>query len=346
MLQSGIFAVVMAAVVILAILSVLLLYLIIRKYMENKTMRKIEIEKDRMNPLLYTYISEGNITRELSTESLVKKRAIENLLRKYSEILVDVQAKLRIEEMAQCHLSTYYVKELNSRQWSKRMNALYHIEDFKLTSLQQPVMHCLQKNNAAKEEKFVCLRILAAFQMNGIHDMLTNEYTNLSDFEYRSILMKLNENHFEFFIAGFHRMDANLQYAVLEVMGVKKEINYVPFLESVFQANKGELRLRALKALASIGYVKDPDKYSFLSRSESWQERMMAAKLFGVVKEESFLTALKDLLHDRSWYVRSQAGQAMTLIPKGYQLLHQILENSEDPFARDMAWEWINKGES
>ncbi len=43
---------------------------------------------------------------------------------------------------------------------------------------------------------------------------------------------------------------------------------------------------------------------------------MLAAKLIGELKEEKGLNRLVELLHDQTWWVRFQAGQAIWSVPK------------------------------
>jgi len=71
---------------------------------------------------------------------------------------------------------------------------------------------------------------------------------------------------------------------------------------------------------------------------------MLAARLAGVMKSEETIDQLVELLQDSSWWVRSQAGQSITMFPQGKKILEDVMNSSNDSFARDMAWEWINKG--
>jgi HEAT repeat protein len=135
-----------------------------------------------------------------------------------------------------------------------------------------------------------------------------------------------------------------LQKAILDVISIKKESSYLLFTENIFAVYSGELRLRALKALAVLGSVKEINTYLELLYSSKWEERMLAAKLVGNLKEERGLNRLIELLHDQTWWVRFQAGQAICLFPNGKEILEQVYTTSTDMFAKDMAWEWLHKG--
>lgn len=328
----------------IGILFVMLLYLSLRKSTANKKRNLIEEYKEKYNPVLFDYIIGGNVSRKLVPSNEVQMKAVEELLAKYSEILEGKEERKGLTAIANLYLSEYYRNRLRSRKWSSRMNALYYIEKFNMDTLLKDLFAMLGQKRISRDELTHILRILANFQFINLYEYLNKKYAFLSGFECRNILVRLESGHFDQFILGFHKARPELQYAILDVIGVKREVRFLSFLESIFQAYKGEARLRALKAIGSIGYVGNLDPYLHLAHSEKWEERMMAARLIGAMKAKEGISDLIRLLHDRSWWVRSQAGQALAKIPDGKTILQEVAETTEDPFARDMAVEWINKG--
>ncbi|MDZ5473978.1 hypothetical protein SM124_19850 [Bacillus sp. 31A1R] len=345
MLSTEIFILLCATIFIFAALLSLLFYLIIRKSIEIKNRKEIEHHKEVFSPIIFNYIMEGNISRSLNSKSPLKLKAVEELLKKFFEILEGEHEIKNLATVAELHLKDYYSDSLKSRRWSERMNALYHIEDFKMLSLEEEVVNLIKRKTTTKDEIVIALRTLAAFQYKGLYNLLEGGQISLSDYEYRNILIRLNQLELEQFLLSFHKVHETLQCAILEVISIRKELHYLGFIESICKNYRGEVRLRALKALASIGYVKDYQIYIPFSQSEKWQERVVVAKLFGTLKESSLIPILIELLHDSSWWVRSQAGQSLLLFPNGKKLLQNVLQTSKDPFAKDMAWEWINKGD-
>jgi hypothetical protein len=174
--------------------------------------------------------------------------------------------------------------------------------------------------------------------------LVSEKYNRLTYLEYRTILARLDDTLFSQFLEGFHTLPAPMQYALLDMIGYKKDTRYLAFTEEAFRNNRGEVRIKALKSLAAIGYVPSIDPYISLLKSPEWEERMLAAKLIGSLREKKVLQELTQLLHDPVWWVRSQAGQSVMMFPKGRQVLQKVAENSTDLFARDMAMEWINRG--
>jgi hypothetical protein len=327
---------------LMCLLFLLLLYLTIRKAKEIKKRREIESYKNKINTQIFSIIAEGERYRGIGCETAIKQKAMEELLSRYVKILEGEEEKKRLSDLASHCLQGYYQKRLKSKKWSHRMNALYHIEDFHMIKLLDEVVILSKKKKITHQETIHVLRILATFQYNSIKEVLN--YHDLSEFEYRNILMRLNHDLFDQFVLSFHKSTPPLQYAILDVISLKKALEYRFFTENIFRSYKGEVRLRALKALAEIGYVSNKEPYLQLLYSSSWQERMVAAKLIGSIKEEKGIPRLIELLHDQIWWVRSQAGQSISQFPNGKAILQSVLETSKDTFARDMAWDWLHKG--
>lgn len=334
-----------ATAIILVVLCMILLYLVGRKALENRFKRKIELEKKRYQSLLLSYLMDGGNPKDLEPITQEGIIAIEELLSKFTEIIEGDMEKSNLYHIAETYLADFYRSRLRSRNWSKRMNALYHIEDFKIRSLENEVKRLLGLQAVTKDEKVHALRILAIFQFDHLFDELVIKHPTLSEYEYRSILFNSNDQTLDGFVLGFYKCQIALKNAILDILGIKNQFSYCPFIESVFQSNSGEIRLRALKALASIGYVKDISNYFILCKSTKWQERMMLAKLLGAVKVDEGLTYLEDMLHDSTWWVRYQAGQSIKRYPNGNNLLKNVYETTSDSYAKDMAWEWMNRGE-
>lgn len=305
----------------------------------------MKILKEQLKVPLLDYITEGNVSRKFQLDSELKMKAAEAVLSNYSQIIEGEREKKNITSFAEHYLQEYYAANLKSRTWSKRMNALYYIEDFRLTVLQEAVLDIATRQRASLEERVHALHILASFQYSQLFQLLTADQRPLSDHEYRNILLRLENKEFESFILGFQHCPDPLKWAILDVIGINKDITYTSFVENVFHSNQGEVCVRAIKALASIGYVENVKLYLPLSNADQWQYRMLAAKLFGSLKDSSLVPVLTKLLHDPAWYVRSQAAQSIMMNPDGKNILQEVLIKSQDPFARDMAWEWINKGD-
>lgn len=169
----------------------------------NKKRREIEDYKNKINTQIFSIIAEGKRYRGIGCETAIKQKAMEELLSRYVKILEGEDEKKRLSDLASHCLQGYYRKRLKSKKWSHRMNALYHIEDFYMIKLLDEVVILSKKKNITHQEMIHVLRILATFQYNGFKEVL--HYHDLSEYEYRSILMRLNHDLFDQFILSFHK---------------------------------------------------------------------------------------------------------------------------------------------
>ncbi|WP_226644930.1 HEAT repeat domain-containing protein [Mesobacillus subterraneus] len=329
---------------LMGILMLLLIYLIARKTMEIRLRKKVEEHKIQMNDKLLHSILTGDFLRSLQADTKAKKLATEELLSHYSDILEGTEEKKNLNLLAESRLSGDYRRALSSYRWSTRMNALFHIEAFEMESLKEDIQDMLKRSRVTKEEKIKGLSFLAQIQHKGIYRLVTEEYQDLSYLEYRNILSRLDEKGLEQFMLGYHSCQLQLKFAIIDLVGLKKNLGYLNFVESIFSNSNGEERVRALKALASIGHTSNANHFLPLLSSPNWEERMLSARLAGEMKCVEAIEELVLLLQDSSWWVRSQAGQSITRFPEGKKILQEVIESSSDSFAKDMAWEWMNKG--
>ncbi|RFU67532.1 HEAT repeat domain-containing protein [Peribacillus saganii] len=332
-----------ATLILLALLLILLIYLIIRKALEIKNRKQLDQLKEEYQPILFSYISSGPLTRKIQTDTLAKKKAVEELLGRFSDLLEEKQMNERLTAFAEQHLGKLYQKQLRSRSWSIRMNTLSYIDGFQMKSMLPYIIKILEKASSSDEEKILCLRILASFQESQLVDYL-NQAAFLSDSDYRNILIRLDKKRFDLCVLNYHKSHENMKYAILDVIGIKKELDYTSFLNHIFQSSNGEERIRSLKAIANVGYIKEPEKILPLAESDRWEERMIAARIFGIIKDPHFIPLLVSLIHDQNWWVRSEAGASLLSFPSGRDILQDISKHDEDRFARDMAWQWLHKG--
>lgn len=325
-------------------LLIMLIYLIVRKAAENRLRKRVEDYKRSMNDKLLHSILTGDFLRSLQADTKAKKLAIEQMLSNYAEILEGDEEKNNLKNLAEVLLSDHYRRGLQSSNWSTRMNALFFTEIFRIEDIKEDVIAMMKRRRITKDEKIRAMTILAQLQSKEIFQLVTEEYKDLSHLEYRNILSRLNGRGFDQFLLGYNSCQAELKFAILDLVGLKKDLNYLQFAETVFSTSRGEERIRSLKALVSIGFVRDLENYLPLLKSLNWEERMLAARLAGTMRVEHALPDLVQLLQDPSWWVRSQAGQSIMTFPNGKEILQEVMVESTDAFARDMAWEWINKG--
>ncbi|WP_204524727.1 HEAT repeat domain-containing protein [Litchfieldia alkalitelluris] len=327
-----------------SILSILFLYLIIQKSINNAIRRQVDNYKEETRKMLFLYISNDVESRKLIPDSKVKFRALEELLAGYAKVLEGDQSIDKISTFANKYFYVVYKKNLRHRRWSLRMNTLYMIEDFHIDSLFPDVLNLYKSDRISISEETQILKLMAFFEYDGLLGHIKHPKYELSEFAIRSIFNRMNDKHFALLIEQYEELPLPLQLPLIDLIAVKNLYHYKHELLKLLKSDNVEVRIRALKAIAEIG-VQIPDDLIFNhAMSELWQERMMAAKVCGGLQGVRMVEILKQLVTDHHFLVRSQAAQSILRLPKGISVLKEIAETSGDEYSKDMAIEWLEKG--
>ncbi|MEK5379512.1 hypothetical protein [Niallia sp. FSL W8-0635] len=149
---------------LVVLLICLLIYLIIRKAVENRQLERVKGRKKQLVLPVFEYLRDGKEISETVNQSRIEKQAIEQVLTDFAERIEGEQEEERLHELAVFYLKANYVKEMKARNWSKRMNVLYKIEAFHMREMERNVINHLQYRKCTVEEKIQIYRILAVFQ--------------------------------------------------------------------------------------------------------------------------------------------------------------------------------------
>jgi HEAT repeat protein len=131
--------------------------------------------------------------------------------------------------------------------------------------------------------------------------------------------------------------------ALITYFGMSKNLMYIELIEQQLNSGHPEMRIQALKSIFQMNYITDSAKLSPFFYSEIWEERMFATKIAGVLSLKMFEEQLVILLGDSNWWVRYYAAEAILQIG-GEHTLSLLAVNHSDPFARNMALQWISIG--
>lgn len=300
------------------ILSILLIgfwiYLMFERLKEVARQRKIDLYIKGKQQNWYRYFrGEEPFTDELIPKNKHEIQGIEELFLVYLQNLSNTEIKQKIKQFSNKYLKQYYQKLLESRKWSLKMNALYRIADFQLSSLAEQC-YALEKRKLTHEERFQLLKIYSMFSPEEFLDKITT--IPFSEFEYKKLLTGLDSKTYEELQGRFDQMPAACQYSMIDTIGLKRDMDSIPFLEAKLEHEDAEIRIRSLKALHEIGIILHLNKYVPFVSSAIWQERLMAAKILQDVSLKDSLPYLKKLLEDESWQVRSQVARALGKTPK------------------------------
>ncbi|KIL42012.1 hypothetical protein SD70_03940 [Gordoniibacillus kamchatkensis] len=345
MLDTSLRVLLAAVIAVSAVLAALLVYLVVRKALDNRRSRIVARYEEELRVKMYRYLQEGRLMRNMLPHgNRYKFAALEALLAHYRTLLSGSDIQKQIAAFAELAFADIYRKRLYGRQWSLRMNTLYYIDKFAMRSFERELVRLTEAGRLQTQAEFeLVLSILASFASDELLPLLSRSAGRISEAMCREILLRVPEERFEPFVARFDSLPPQLQYGVLDVIGLKRGTERIGFLLANLTGTGAELRIRALKALSQMPLLETRADYVNHAASDLWQERMMAAKLFAVVRDRRFLPVLEQLLADSVWWVRQQAAQSILSFHDGRSVLAKVAAFGADRFARDTAEEYLEK---
>ncbi|KMY53868.1 hypothetical protein AC623_07700 [Bacillus sp. FJAT-27231] len=330
--------------VLVIILFSLLAFLLIQKIIINRKAAKVEKIKAYLRPDLFAYLlgSEEALYNRWINDTPFSIQALEELLEEAAMMLKGEEIGATITSLAEERLTAEYKRRLTKRRWSTRMNVLYRIEGFRMTSFSPHLWLALAENSLQTEaERKEAIRVLASLQSQALARDLVDLAPPYSKGLYKDVLRRFNDTYQLFFIENYEKLNNVFKQAIIEWMAEKQDYSNIPFIKAQLKQPHLELRIAALKVLYLFGYAEEEtDIYPF-SSSVHWQERMLFAKLAGAAKKDRFLPQLTKLIADENWFVRNAAGEAIQKYADGTLILQHIVETHRDRYAKDMAAQWL-----
>ncbi|WP_438444929.1 HEAT repeat domain-containing protein [Gorillibacterium sp. sgz5001074] len=342
-----------AAGAMLAALLLLLAYLVALKAAANRREHRKQLWLHRLaedNSAFERYLSGGD--RESRT--MVPRRALD--LQVFEEYLLH-RLKLnqtaaeaeRVRDYAERYLSGYCRSRLRHRRKSERLNAMLAVESFRLSSLIPEVARFL--DGGEPEERHLAFRVLARLQYGPAAERLAENRPPLPVFVIRQVLQVLDAGVLEQLMDRLETLPAEVQANLIDAVRIRnlRTEGLLHRLEELLESGQAELRIRALKAVANFGYMTDAAVERFLRRlaeepPEQWQERLMAVRLMGSLRDERFAGRLEQLMGDPVYLVRIEAAKSLGMLRGGRDRLVRIAAEHPDRYAREMAQERLVAG--
>ncbi|GGD11224.1 HEAT repeat domain-containing protein [Pontibacillus salipaludis] len=340
------FSIIWVALFVLMLALVLVGFLMFLLFQKSRTIRyerRKESYREKLKPVVQQVVLSGEEghPRLIQNERIVYE-VLSELLEELTATLKDPFVKMRVNSFAQWTMTDYYTRLLHHRRFSLRMNALYQIEDFQVQSFQQELWHRYKhKKYKNIAEHYQLMRTLSALGSEELIYDLLDTHEPYPKFLYKEVLRRLSKTDTDRFIDQCDSLPLSLQQAVVEWIGETKDYSRIPFLEERLESDSFELRISLLKVMETFGYVSRHDAVLALATSDYFQERMMVARIAKVTEKERYKSVLVNLLSDANWFVRQAAGGALTVYQDGDMILAHVYETSEDPYARDMAHQWL-----
>ncbi|MEI4770234.1 HEAT repeat domain-containing protein [Psychrobacillus sp. FJAT-51614] len=327
--------------ILLGFQLILLALLCIRKWQRNRENdRQKQVYEDNLE-LFVDYLMTDNW---MIPKALVLRKNFEVAERIFSETINDVKDTYMLEKLEQAAESIFsetYLSQLRRGSWSTRVNTLYFIEDFKLTSLKSFLQQHLKKLKVWDEEKNQTVRALAALNDLSIIDYLNKDRSATLQ-HYLDVFSRFDDDTFGNAIKlSKENYNPMCRVAILSFIGLTKNVRYQPILEVELQNENLEMRIQALKGLYRLSYISNIELLIPFFDSSSWQERMFSCRISGVLMLEVYEPFLEKLLGDKEWWVRNAAAESLLQI-FGEEKLLFLSKNHLDLYARDMAVQWIS----
>ena len=342
MLNISYFQLAAALLGMLVILIMMLVYLLIRKKLEQSRTAAILSMKESIRPFLIKEMLQGDASGmdNLKKDSLFIA-AVEDNLKEFGANLDSSSFKQTIPETAEKYLAESITKGLSSSRWGERINALTTIKDFQIYSFVPMLWDLYDKQRTSDPEKNLILQTAAGADDSRLVDVLIQSSPYQSTFFYKQIIRRVSAQTLNLIITRFSELPSSFRVAVLSFIGEKRELTLLPFVEKCLDSEDHEVRVNAVKAIKNIGYLTKPESLYPYSVSESWVEQMSFAQAAGELAHSGYKDTLIDLLSSSNWWVRYYAGEALSKYKDGKGILEETARNHHDAFARDMASQWL-----
>lgn len=316
MIDISIHLIIWLMLIVLMFLLGFSIYLIWSRTGEVSHQRKTEeYVKENQDAWYHYLINDKPFSKALIPKDKYELYGVEQIFLSYIKNTSDSAILEKIRRFSNESMKTHYEKLLNSRKWSIRMNALYRILDFHIDSL---IDQCIQleSKKLSSDEQFQLLKIYLIFKPDLFLSEFLENPPSFSEYECKKLFKNADNSVVEQLIKDFSSLSTASKYALISVLGMKRDVHFVPFLENLLKEEDSELRIRSLKAIHEIGMINQPEPYIPFISSEIWEERLMAAKVLGNLPLHDSVPYLEELLADDEWWVRHQAAKTINNQPQ------------------------------
>lgn len=339
--------IIIASGILLLLITLFILFgfLAIQRLRTTKRRRQIDNYISSKEEDWYAYLIEGTLdVTKLAPSNEIEREAASEILYRYRKSFNSKKIHFQIFKYAERYLASYYKAGLNDPKWSIRMNTLHRISFFNLHFLADDVQKlAISKRSLSKEEWLYIYNIMAMTNRSEFASYFISPAVPFGEFDYRRLLSALNEEQHDILVRHFVDLPTVLQYVIVDVIGSKHYLGFLPLLERCLTSDDAELRIRTLKTFAKIDDFPISSVTATFVESSIWEERLMAAKVYANAPADIARNTLSILLEDPVYEVRKQAAHSLHMIRTGDERLKTFIQQSDDLYAIEMAAEMIGK---
>ncbi len=346
-MNTTLFVIAVGILFILVIILGLFSLILVNQLKTTKRRAKIDAYIKRTESDWYLYLIEGEIDMDvLAPSNSVEIEAADEVLYRLQKNFNSKRIHTQAFHFIETYLEGFYHNALKSKKWSIRMNTLQRIIVFNLQFMLNDIEAMIRNNKTyTKEEVLLMYKIIAMMKPTKFIPYFLNPTLPLGEFDYRRLITPLSEKQLALLARQFDEVPVVVKHVIIDVIGDKHYIGLLPLLEYCLDSEKNpEMRIRALKSIARIDAFPEITKTERFVTSPIWEERLMAAKLFANAPFEIAYEKLKILLTDPVYQVRKQAAVSLRTIRTGDIALQNVVQDSTDTYAVEMANEMLKGG--
>lgn len=341
--------------ILLTFLAAIYVYLAWRKWKSISFQRRKKKYLERRRESIGRYLLTRQGGELLRPKAEHEYQAMEDFFSDYlSSYKTDAEDN-PVKEFVERYMVPRYREHLRDRRWSVRVNTLYFVDLFKLDGMQEDLLLLLRNKRCSAEERYQIYLLLADFEYADLQDLLKSSKT-LPPFLLNELTGRLvNHENLDDYVRRFFEFPREWQLSLLDVFRDRhlRSEKLQDLLEDLVGSDDRETRIRALKTISVLGYIRSPAIVTRLvengKRNGDWNgsqaagERMMVARLMGHIRLNAFLPYLEELIADGAYNVRANAAMSIRRYANGRETLFSIAEKHEDAFARNIAREWLDR---
>ncbi|MCG1010314.1 HEAT repeat domain-containing protein [Salinicoccus sp. ID82-1] len=297
---------ILALVVILAALVVVFI-----TQSQRRIRRRDEVARyiERHLEDWYEYLAKGDGLGALPRSKDADVEAIEKIFFAFKQNASSKDIDGRIIQVATEHLAPRYRRQLKSGKWACRVNTLSKLIEFELPGFETAFTN-EEILRLSRYEYFLFLSYLSIFDMDRfLHIYFLRK--DLSEYENKKVFNQLSDRKAEKLIGRFEEIALPGKYALIGRISLMPSGSSIEFLESLLGNRTSEVRIRALKAIQSIGHVQESCRYDRFYNSDVWEERLLVTRIAPLIGESS-ISQLKERLDDPHEMVRREAARSLS----------------------------------
>lgn len=139
--------------------------------------------------------------------------------------------------------------------------------------------------------------------------------------------------------------DPAFECAAIDALGLGRCRSARGVIEGRLRHDSAEVRIAATRALGRIGMAEATPALLLALADPSWPVRAQAARALGRLRAAPAIEALAERVSDHAWWVRHHAAYALAAMgSEGRDALCELVVRSNDPYAREMAREALDRG--